>query len=134
MLNRNEMMEKVAGFTDEELQEMIKSVEVQRSIQEEISKMITKPKEEDHKCHLSEINVTCLIRLKAETMEDLLKDVTRFQNDMLNSADVSKFASVREMEIKKWNAMGVSACNMTIDYKMCKEDIEELNSKMFKFF
>ena len=130
---RKEMMEKLAGFTDEELQEMIKSVEVQRSIQEEISKMITKPKEEEHKCHLSEIDVTCLIRLKAETMEDLLKDVTRFQSEM-KDPNVAKYVSLREMEIKKWNRLGVSACNMTVDYKVSKEDIEDLNKKMFKFF
>ena len=131
MMNRKEMMEKLAGMTDVELEGAIRSIEIQREIEKESS--MSKEEREDIKCHLSEIDVTCLIRLKAENMEDLLKDVTRFQNQM-KDPDVARYVSLREMEIKKWNGLGVSACNMTLDYKVSKQDIEELNSKMFKFF
>ena len=132
MMNRKEMMERLANCSDVELEGALRSIEIQREIEKELSKSKEENFEES-KCHLSEIDVTCLIRLKAETMEDLLKDVTRFQNQM-KDPDVSKFVSLREMEIKKWNGMGVSACNMTIDYKVNKEDIEDLNKKMFRFF
>nr|DAR74968.1 MAG TPA: hypothetical protein [Caudoviricetes sp.] len=132
MLSRKEMMERLAMASDVELEGALRSIEIQREIEKEVSKS-KEENFEENKCHLSEIDVTCLIRLKAENMEDLLKDVTRFQNQM-KDPDVSKFVSLREMEIKKWNGMGVSACNMTIDYKVNKEDIEDLNKKMFKFF
>lgn len=132
MLTREELMAKLGSFTDGELENAIRSIETQR----EIDIMMKKTKEEraeENKCHLCDIDVTCLIRLKAETMEDLLKDVTKFQKEM-SSPDVSKYVTLREMEVKKWNGLGVSACNMTIDYKIGKEGIEELNNKMFKFF
>lgn len=132
MLSREEMMAKLVSFSDGELESAIRSIETQR----EIDIMMKKDKDtrvEENKCHLCDIDVTCLIRLKAETMEDLLKDVTKFQKEM-SSPDVSKYVTLREMEVKKWNGLGVSACNMTIDYKIGKEGIEELNNKMFKFF
>lgn len=132
MMKREEMMAKLAMMTDGELENAIRSIETQR----EIDIMMKKDKDtraEENKCHLSEIDVTCLIRLKAENMSNLLTDVTRFQNEM-KDPNVARFVSLRELEIKKWNGMGVVSCNMTVDYKVNKEEIEELNNKMFKFF
>lgn len=132
-MTKQEMMEKLAGMTDMELEGAIRSIEIQRQIKEEVSKT-AKEEFEDKKCHLSEISITCLITLKAEKMEDLLKDVTKFQNEVMKSPDVANFASVREMEMRKWSSSGYSSCSMTVDYKLGKEDIDDLNAKMFRFF
>lgn len=78
MLSREEMMAKVMSFTDGELENAVRAIELQRELNE-FAKKDKASRIEDAKTKLTDIDITIIGALKADSMNDLLHEVNKMQ-------------------------------------------------------
>jgi len=133
MMTREEMMAKVANFSDGELEGAIRSVELQREITEEMKKDVNQRKE-DLKCRLSDIDVTVIGAVKADSLSELMTETTKMQKALEEGSKEAPEGAIviREFLVNAGNK--INTCNFTIDFKLTKDQINEMNNKIGRVF
>lgn len=133
MMTREEMMKKLEGFTDGELDCVIRSIETQREITEEMKKSIDQRKEEA-KCRLSDIDITVIGAVKADSLLELMTETTKMQKALEEGAKEAPEGAIVIKEFLVNAGNKINTCNFTIDFKLTKDQIDEMNNKIGRVF
>lgn len=128
MLSRKEMMERLANCSDVELEGALRSIELQREIAANFKENVTQ-----NKTRLSDIDITVIGALKADSMDDLLFEVNRMREGLAEGQkDAPGVISIKEFLVNAGDKINI--CNFTVDFKLNKDQIKDLNNKVGRFF
>ena len=133
MLSREELMAKINGFTDGELENAVRSIELQRQIDENMKKDRA-TRIENAKTKLSKISISIVGAVSADNTADLLSEVNKM-NEALNEG--MKEAPEGSMTIEKFNvncSEFLATCNFIVNVDLNKDQINELNKKIGRVF
>ena len=133
MMSRNEMMEKVAMMTDGELEGAIRAVEIQREIAE-LAKKDKSTRIEECKTKLTDIDITVIGAIKADNMNDLLHEVGKMQKALEEGVKESPEGCIVVKEFLVNAGVKFNSCNFTIDVKLDRDQITQLNDKIGRAF
>ena len=133
MMSRNEMMEKVAMMTDGELEGAIRAVEIQREIAE-LAKKDKSTRIEECKTKLTDIDITIIGALKADSMNDLLHEVNKMQEALKQGSKEAPEGAIVVKEFLVNAGVKFNSCNFTVDVKLNKDQIDQLNDKIGRAF
>ena len=133
MMTREEMMVKVAGMTDGELENAIRSVELQRQL-DEFAKKDKATRIAEAKTKLSDIDITVIGALKADNMNDLLHEVGKMQKALEEGVKESPEGCIVVKEFLVNAGVKFNSCNFTIDVKLDRDQITQLNDKIGRAF
>ncbi len=133
MMTREEMMVKVAGMTDGELENAIRSVELQRQL-DEFAKKDKATRIAEAKTKLSDIDITVIGALKADNMNDLLHEVGKMQKALEEGVKESPEGCIVVKEFLVNAGVKFNSCNFTVDVKLNKDQIDQLNDKIGRAF
>lgn len=133
MLSREEMMAKLVNFTDGELDCMIRSIETQREISEEMKKS-KEERIEESKCKLSDIDITMIGAVKAESLADLMSEMSKMQKALEGAKNETPEGSIVIKEFLVNSGKNFHTANFTIDFKITKDQIQEMNDKVGRVF
>lgn len=133
MMTREEMMVKVAGMTDGELENAIRSVELQRQL-DEFAKKDKATRIAEAKTKLSDIDITVIGALKADNMNDLLHEVGKMQKALEEGVKESPEGCIVVKEFLVNAGVKFNSCNFTIDVKLDRDQITQLNDKIGRTF
>jgi len=132
-MSRNEMMEKVAMMTDGELEGAIRAVEIQREIAE-LAKKDKSTRIEEYKTKLTDIDITVIGAIKADNMNDLLHEVNKMQEALKQGSKEAPEGAIVVKEFLVNAGSKFNSCNFTIDVKLDKDQITQLNDKIGRAF
>ena len=133
MLSREELMAKVMSFTDGELENAVRAVEVQR----EITQMMLKDKAsrvENGKTKLTDISISVIGALKADNCADLISEVNKMQTALEEAKKESPQGCI---DVEKFNvncSSSSATCNFTINIDLNRDQIQEMNNKIGRAF
>ena len=133
MMTREEMMAKVANFSDGELENAIRSVELQRQL-DEFAKKDKATRIAETKTKLTDIDITVIGALKADSMSDLMFEVGKMQKALEEGVKESPEGSIVVKEFLVNAGVKFNSCNFTIDVKLNKDQITQLNDKIGRAF
>lgn len=133
MLSREELMKRIEGFTDGELDCMVRSIETQREISEEMKKSVDQRREEA-KCKLSDIGITVIGAVKAESLSDLMSEMSKMQKALEGAKEEAPEGAIKVKEFYINSGKTVHACNFTIEFDINKDQITQMNNKIGKVF
>lgn len=133
MLSREEMMAKVMSFTDGELENAVRAIELQRELNE-FAKKDKASRIEDAKTKLTDIDITIIGALKADSMNDLLHEVNKMQKALEEGVKESPEGSIVVKEFLVNAGVKFNSCNFTVDVKLNKDQIDQLNDKIGRAF
>nr|DAU32476.1 MAG TPA: hypothetical protein [Caudoviricetes sp.] len=133
MMTREEMMAKVANFSDGELENAIRSVELQRQL-DEFAKKDKATRIAEAKTKLTDIDITVIGALKADSMSDLMFEVGKMQKALEEGVKESPEGSIVVKEFLVNAGVKFNSCNFTIDVKLNKDQITQLNDKIGRAF
>ena len=133
MMSRNEMMEKVAMMTDGELEGAIRAVEIQREIAE-LAKKDKSTRIEECKTKLTDIDITVIGAIKADNMNDLLHEVNKMQEALKQGSKEAPEGAIVVKEFLVNAGSKFNSCNFTIDVKLDKDQITQMNDKIGRAF
>ena len=86
-----------------------------------------------NKTRLSDIDITVIGALKADSMDDLLYEVNRMREGLsVGENDAPGVINVKEFVVNAGSKINI--CNFTIDFKLNKDQITELNNKSGRAF
>lgn len=133
MMSREEMMVKVAGMTDDELENAIRSVELQRQL-DEFAKKDKATRIAEAKTKLSDIDITVIGAIKADNMNDLLHEVGKMQKALEEGVKESPEGCIVVKEFLVNAGVKFNSCNFTIDVKLDRDQITQMNDKIGRAF
>lgn len=133
MLSREEMMAKVMSFTDGELENAVRAIELQRELNE-FAKKDKASRIEDAKTKLTDIDITIIGALKADSMNDLLHEVNKMQEALKQGSKEAPEGAIVVKEFLVNAGVKFNSCNFTVDVKLNKDQIDQLNDKIGRAF
>lgn len=133
MMTREEMMKKIEGFTDGELDCLVRSIETQREISEEMKKT-KEERVEEAKCKLSDIDITMIGAVKADSLTNLMSEMNKMQKALEGAKSETPEGSIVIREFLINSGKYLHTCNFTVDFKIDKDQIQEMNNKIGKVF
>lgn len=133
MLSREELMKRIEGFTDGELDCLVRSIETQREISEEMKKSVDQRREEA-KCKLSDIDITVIGAVKAESLADLMSEMNKMQKALQGAKEETPEGVITVKEFLVNSGKSLHTANFNIDLKITKDQIQEMNNKIGKVF
>ena len=133
MMKREELMKRIEGFTDGELDCMVRSIETQREISEEMKKS-KEERIEESKCKLSDIDITMIGAVKADSLANLMSEMNKMQKALEGAKNETPEGSVVIKEFTINSGKTLHTANFTIDFKINKDQIDEMNSKIGRVF
>lgn len=133
MLSREELMAKVMSFTDGELENAVRAIELQRELNE-FAKKDKASRIEDAKTKLTDIDITIIGALKADSMNDLLHEVNKMQEALKQGSKEAPEGAIVVKEFLVNAGVKFNSCNFTVDVKLDKDQITQLNDKIGRAF
>lgn len=133
MLSREELMANVMSFTDGELENAVRAIELQRELNE-FAKKDKASRVEDAKTKLTDIDITIIGALKADSMNDLLHEVNKMQEALKQGSKEAPEGAIVVKEFLVNAGVKFNSCNFTVDVKLNKDQIDQLNDKIGRAF